>query len=213
VTKRCLRTGVVATLSLGVLLRAASAQATPINLGLLTVDAGVGTANDSFAAIHNYTGTNNLPDDFPVLEDVTFIDWTLTLTLTATASDAAEVRTIASATLGPIGPGDFLDPSPPGGLPFAPFVFAPDRFGSAMFTATIDRTALSTALASYLVDSLTLTATLDDPGAFAVLFVDATEVVASPDPNTPVPEPGTCALVAAGAAMLARRRSARKRRP
>lgn len=200
---RCLRVGVIA-LSLGLFLTAQSASATTLPLGFLIVELDPESDNpgDIAFSINNFTGGFAGAPDFPVIDDVNFLTWTLTL------NDGSGAQTISSDDLGLIPSGPFLDT---GGTRFSALTFSAGQFVSASFTATLDRSQLHTDAGLFELNASSFAVDLEpvsgeeflQPGDLAVFAVEG-ELVASE-----VPEPATITTLLIGTAALLRRSRAR----
>jgi len=178
----------------------ALASAMPIPIGTLVFDTFVGGPGGTSALfVSNLTGDPAaggfaLDPDFPV---VTSLDFTAPrLEWTGTAPGSFDFGGVS------IAPG-FHDPDPQLQFPDT------DQMLSARFTAVLSQATFLLAdgrlfgAASNAIDFTMIGAAGSlAPGDFALITVDADEIVNPPDP---VPEPGTLTLLAVGLAAMTRR--------
>jgi hypothetical protein len=171
----------IAAILTGLALFPISSFATTINIGVVSFDTLIPAGADpgvNVFDISNLTGGFALPDDFPVIDGLSFLGSSLTLT------DSGGNSTTIS--LGDIGPGS-LDPTTP--------VQFPDTslFTSAIFTANLSQISfLLSDGSTFTADSAVLTAellpssgsTLIQDTDFALLTVSSAETAAVSEPSS-----------------------------
>jgi hypothetical protein len=170
---------------------AANADET-INLGVLSFDTLNPGATDAFT-LYNFTGSNSLPSDFPVVPDLTFLGATLTVFDT----------TSSTTTANPVGD------QAPGSSQLA--VLASDSYSEADFAATLSQTifGLSDGTTFQADSDAVSVALLPSSGSslqadvdFAIISVNGSVV------TPPVPEsPAWLLLLTAIACVVVRKRA------
>ena len=173
-----------------------SLQASTLFVGALSYDTfippGGGSPGVYAFDIDNLTGSNDLPTDFPVSDDLAFDSAVLTLTLSDLSQEVFD--------LGDIGPGLLVDGSG------NPVVQVP---GDVLFTQA-ELTAVLTPTTFMLFDGSSFVADSDvldivllpSSGATLTVDVDQTTINVSGAPATGVPEPGTLGLILTALASL-----------
>jgi hypothetical protein len=163
------------------------ARTTPIPIGLLSFDVFTLAANGSSGVnainISDFTGTFDLPPDFPASTALTLLNATLTANQTGGPS--------LVVPLGNIEPGPLLDP---GGNPLPALLF-PDTINltSVSFTAALSPTTFlvnGNAFVAAPAISVTLSPA---SGSFVIAGIDNVLIMA--DPASAVPEPRTLILL------------------
>lgn len=187
----------------GMLLFSGVARAVP--LGFISYDSFIpGPGGVNAFGINNLTGDpatgeSAFPPDFPVMDPLTFLGGTWTLTL--------ENGTNQVISLGDIGPGPLLDAS---GDPLAALQFADStNFLSATFTATLSQTSFLLSDGSlFAADSSVVSVSLLPSSLESFLTAGSFAVIDAAPAS--VPEPATLILFGSGVAGLwAWRRKAR----
>lgn len=187
-------------LCVGLFLTAPAAPASTILLGSLSYDTFIPASGDGSPGVNafdiaNLTGAFNLPEDFPVADDLTFQSAMLTLTLADMSQQIFD--------LGDIAPGFLLDND---GNPVVQ-VRSDKNFISAEFTASLS------SLSFTLFDGTPVTAgssvlhALLTPSSGQTLIADADfSLISTSSAAATTPEPGSILLFIGGLVALARRR-------
>lgn len=153
-----------------------AAKADTMSLGIISYDSIIAGVSDQFT-ISNLTGTSDLPPDFPIITNVTFL--------------SAELQLFGpSATAPPIGLGVIN----PGFAAAATGLFADSsQFTSAVFTATLSVTGLSIdGGGSETVDSSISAVLMPSSGPYLQAGIDTAVIEAAP--MAAVPDPSSVVL-------------------
>ena len=181
----------------------ARASTITLNLGSLTFDGFITGGSNAFA-VENFTGTNFVPDDFPVADAILFKQLTLTL------DDGSGLQIINLANLGP-GNTSTLTGNPPVALQFATTTTFVSAVLDGQFTASTY--VLGGTQSGFLFTPGSTSFSVSLIAAPGDVLVSDAKVISvdgdlQPAPTAVVPEPGTLVLLGTGlaAALRARRK-------